>query len=62
MKPPFPHRAVLVREPGSEFARENMTVGKEYIVHEQAGCCVIVDTNIPGQTTIINPCWLEKVL
>jgi len=55
----YPYKARLVADPSSDYARANMTVGKVYTVRAAAGSCVEVSTNIPGDYTIINPCWLD---
>lgn len=61
MKTFTPYQVKLVRDPQSEYAKANMTVGEVYTVRDIAGCCVVVTTDIPGDTTIINPCWLVRV-
>ncbi len=57
----YPYQAVLIESPGSEYARENMTVGNEYTVKGVAGGCVFVTTDVEDDTTIINPCWLKRI-
>lgn len=56
----FPFRAVLMKQPGSEYAAHNMTVGSEYIVHGMAGGCWVVSTDLPNDKTIISPVWFSS--
>ena len=53
MSTPYPYLATLVSEPDSVYARDHMQVGKDYIVRGCAGSCVVVETDIQGDTTLI---------
>lgn len=58
----FPYQAKLISEPDSEYARDNMRVGETYTVFRQAGSCVEVSTEVPGDKTLIWQGRLERVL
>lgn len=58
----FPYQAKLIREPDSEYAREHMSVGETYTVFREAGSCVEVSTDVPGDKTLIWHGRLERVV
>ena len=46
---------------GALSGQAKLTVGKQYKVHYQVGCCFEIDTDVNGETVTVNKSRVELV-